>query len=460
MGSGGFRRAVLLLVPLILLSAAPASARWWGSMQRLTNKAGDGRIVAEFVSDRPAIGLHVGLNGSYTITNVESDVAGPFGANGCTPTSRSDVTTHNAGVDCTFGVNTQHAIIWFTASPRIPDGEGGKAYDDDTQETTSVRGPLSAADAERIRPFLKRLALQSADANRFSRICEGAASLKVYADISDCYDEYNEQYDQLIAAHDPPDSAGDEVWVPVGHKSPPPPGCPASGAAKARRACGATRKLVLAMDQAQARYAAIWDALATTVNRLSGAQQAEESLHIAIQNAALLADSAEVLTAGVTLAAARRKLASKLTSLGVSPQLSAKAVATADRRQRAGALPDYAVSGFNANGITADMLKTAFGALPAVQRKPLKLVAVLRAPTFATGPAGAVAAKVRKATFDDLRVLALGLLSNKTISEDLYGKLANAAIAQDARAYSAAAAQAGGEAANLLQAALGAVAGR
>ncbi len=140
MRTGGVALVACLLV--LLTTAAAASAKWSGTLMRASTDASSGALTLTATATSPSYGLHLGLNLSgYTVSQISANTQGPGGYNACTPTTNSGLTTHNAGIDCSFGGQITQVTINFTTSPRYPDNAGAVAYDDQDSSTNAIPGP-------------------------------------------------------------------------------------------------------------------------------------------------------------------------------------------------------------------------------------------------------------------------------------------------------------------------------
>jgi hypothetical protein len=140
MTAGAMALAACLLV--LLATAAAASAKWSGTLTRASTASSSGALTLTATATSPSYGLHLGLNlGGYTVSQISANTSGPFGYNACTPTTNSGLTTHNAGIDCSFGSQITQVTINFTTSPRYPDNAGAVAYDDQDSSTNAIPGP-------------------------------------------------------------------------------------------------------------------------------------------------------------------------------------------------------------------------------------------------------------------------------------------------------------------------------
>jgi hypothetical protein len=136
---GGALVACLLL---LLATAAAASAKWSGTLTRASTDPSSGALTLTATATSPSYGLHLGLNlGGYTVSQISANTSGPLGYNACTPTTNSGLTTHNGGIDCSFGSQITQVTINFTTSPRYPDNAGAVAYDDQDSTTNTIPGP-------------------------------------------------------------------------------------------------------------------------------------------------------------------------------------------------------------------------------------------------------------------------------------------------------------------------------
>jgi hypothetical protein len=142
------RKCALALVACLVAllgSAEAASAKWSGSLTRASSNPSSGALQLTATASAPSYGLHLGLKLSgYTVSQITANTTGPNNFPACTPTPNSGLTTHNAGVDCSFGSAISKVTINFTTAPRYPDNGGAVAYDDQDSSTNGIPGPCDA----------------------------------------------------------------------------------------------------------------------------------------------------------------------------------------------------------------------------------------------------------------------------------------------------------------------------
>ncbi len=481
-GSAWQRTGLVALAAVVasLVSTAPALATWQGTLLRNSTDPSSGSLLLDAHANA-SFGLHFGLNlPGYTVSNVTASQPGPDGEPACTPTSNSDLTTHNAGFDCTFGQPVSQVTVTFTTSPRYPDNGGGETWDDDDSTNATVAGPPPATIVPRepTEPDLKQEALQYARneytealadclaASPYDQIVSEALVAVVRDRQQECEQGAMTVYELRVVNLDPVDQNFSAVALP-GASPAPTLGRTRCGRAHTRLPAAACRRLAaleLSRLQEAARSAALWGAVYTTLNRLGTAKSDGSSAGVATQTAALQAYDGEILAEGAAEDATDAALASALHKLRLDFRLSAKQVAADQRSLNRGRLPAAVLHALAAHGISAKKFAAAMNGVGAARPGPLDFLGALRA-RHLNGPAVAkVRADWRALTGQDLTAIVDGLASAHAVNQSLQQRLDNDANQIDQASAGSArrsaaeqfvqdAAQAHGEAASLLEAA-------
>lgn len=134
-------RTLVVCVVVLLGFAGVASAQWSGTLERVASDPTGATLQLTLTASAPTYELFLGLSQpGYTVSpNITSSAPGA-GGNACTPSPKSDLTTNNPGMDCSFGGAITQVTITFTTSARYPDAGGAVAYDED-HTTNAIPGP-------------------------------------------------------------------------------------------------------------------------------------------------------------------------------------------------------------------------------------------------------------------------------------------------------------------------------